>query len=134
MMPGADKPRPGAVFGFTLLEVLVALAVMTFALAGLWKALNQGISVADALPDRVVGRWVAQNRLVMRQAGRHWPEPRVYKGREEVAGRTWYWEEEVETTDEPQLRRIIVKVGASPDSLTLASLEGFIRQPVAGNE
>ena len=106
---------------------------MTVGLAALWKALNQGIAVTGALPERVQARWVAHNRVVLRQAGQHWPEPRVYRGSEEVAGRTWYWEEVVGTTSEPRLRRITVRVGASPEALTLASLEGFIRQPDAGD-
>lgn len=114
--------------GFTLLEVLVALAVMSFALTALWKVLSQGVAVADALPDRVLARWVAQNRLVLRQAERHWPEPQVYTGREVLAGKTWYWEELVGITSEPRLRRITVNVGAAPDALTLISLEGFLRQ------
>ena len=102
---------------------------MVFALAALWKALGQGIAVTDALPDRVVARWVAHNRIVLRQAGGHWPAPQVYRGSEQVAGKTWYWEEEVGTTGEPLLRRITVRVGATPEGLTLATLDGFIRQP-----
>ena len=121
--------RYAAVFGFTLLEVLVALTVMVFALAALWKALNVSIALSGALPQRVVARWVAHNRVVLRQAGEQWPEPQVYRGSEEMAGRTWYWEEEVGSTSEPQLRRITVRVGAGPDALTLATMEGLIKRP-----
>lgn len=115
--------------GFTLLEVLVALSVLVFALSALWKILGQSTAVVDALPDRVVAMWCAHNRVVLRQASLQWPEPQVYKGSEEWAGKIWYWEEEIGTTSEPRLRRITVKVGASPEALTLATLEGFIRQP-----
>lgn len=122
--------RYSTISGFTLLEVLVAMAVMVFALAALWKALNQGVAVSAALPDRIVANWVAHNRIVLRQAGAQWPEARVYRGSEEMAGRTWYWEEAVTSTGELQLRRITVRVGAAPEALTLATLEGFIRQPL----
>ena len=105
------------------------MTVLVFALAALWKVLNQGVAVSYALPDRIVARWVAHNRIVLRQASRQWPEARVYQGSEEMAGRTWYWEEEVGTTSEPQLRRITIRVGAAPDALTLATMEGFIKQP-----
>ena len=120
--------RYSAIFGFTLLEVLVAMAVLVFALAALWKALNQGVAVSAALPDRIVANWVAHNRIVLRQTGAQWPNAQVYRGSEEMAGRTWYWEEAVTTTGEPQLRRITVRVGAAPDALTLATLEGFVKQ------
>lgn len=102
---------------------------MVIGLAALWSVLNQGVAVTGALPDRVVARWVAHNRVVMRQAGGQWPEPQVYQGSEQIAGKTWHWEEEVRTTSEPRLRRITVRVGASPDALTLVTLDGFIRQP-----
>ena len=121
---GAGQPR-----GFTLLEVLVALSVMVLALSALWKILGQSTAVVDALPDRILAMWCAQNRIVLRQASLQWPEPQVYKGREELAGKIWYWEEEIGITSEPRLRRITVKVGFSPEALTLATLEGFIRQP-----
>ena len=115
--------------GFTLLEVLVAMAVMTIGLAALWKALGQGVAVTDAMPDRLVARWVAHNRVVLRQAGDQWPEPQVYRGSNRMAGKTWYWEEAIGMTGEPRLRRITVRVGDSPGALTLVTLEGFIRQP-----
>ena len=113
--------------GFTLLEVLVALTVMAFALAGLWKVLGQGLVTAESLPERTLARWVAHNRIVLRQATRQWPAARTYTGSEDLAGRTWYWEEEVRMTNEPQLRRLTVKVGKEPGNLSLFNLEGFIR-------
>lgn len=115
--------------GFTLLELLVALALTAVGLAALWNVLNQGVAVSSALPDRVVAKWVAHNRVVLRQAGGQWPEPQMYRSTEVMAGKTWHWEEEVATTSEPRLRRITVRVGASPEALTLATMEGFIRQP-----
>ena len=105
------------------------MAVMVIGLAALWKVLGQGVAVTDALPDRVVARWVAHNRVVLRQAAGQWPDTQVYRGRERMAGKTWYWEEEIGTTPEPRLRRITVRVGDSPGALTLVTLDGFIRQP-----
>ena len=129
MIRVTGKTRAGQPRGFTLLEVLVALSVMVFALSALWKILGQSTAVVDALPDRILAMWCAQNRIVLRQASLQWPEPQVSKGSEEWAGKIWYWEEEIGTTSEPRLRRITVKVGISPEALTLATLEGFIRQP-----
>jgi len=105
------------------------MVIMAFALAALWKALEVSTAVTGALPQRVQARWVAANRLWLRQATVQWPDAQVYRGSEELAGTTWYWEEQVTTTSEPQLRRITVRVGAAPEALTLATLEGFLRQP-----
>ena len=120
---------PGRIGGFTLLEVLVALAVTALAIAALWKALSQGIVVAQGLPERSAARWVAHNRIVLRQAAGEWPAPRTYRGNAEMGGREWHWEEQVSATEEPRLRRLTVKVGRTPEALSLAALEGFLRHP-----
>ena len=122
------KGMSGKSHGFTLLEVLVALVLATFALAALWQALSQGIAMTEGLSDRVLASWIAHNRIVLRQASGQWPETRTYEGSEAMAGRKWYWEEQVKATSEPQLRRLTVKVGKTPDSLSLVTLEGFFTQ------
>lgn len=123
------RGRPGRVCGFTLLEVLVALAVTALAIAALGKALSQGIVVAQGLPERSAARWVAHNRIVLRQAAGEWPALRAYRGSAEMGGQEWHWEEQVSATEEPRLRRLTVKVGRTPDALSVATLEGFLRQP-----
>ncbi len=115
--------------GFTLFEVLVALAVMGFALAGLWRGLSQSVVVADALPDRVTARWVAQNRLVVRQARSEWPQTRDYSGVMKMDGREWYWQEQVRPTQDPLLRKLTVSVRAEKKSTPLYSIEGHLRRP-----
>ena len=112
--------------GFTLLEVLAALAIVAFGLAALWKGLGQGIAVTQSLPDRVMARWVAQNRLVLRQARGDWPDTRTHDGETEMGGRTWFWEEQVTSTDSERLRRVTVTVGTEEDDPSLVSLEGYV--------
>lgn len=114
--------------GFTLLEILVALAVMVIAMTALWKGLAQGIAVSQGLSERVVARWVAQNRIAMRQVMGEWPDARTYDGTEQMGGRTWYWREQIATTAQPQLRSIIVSVGAREDA-PLVSLQGLLHRP-----
>ena len=116
--------------GFTLLEVLVALAVMVIAMTALWKGLAQGITVSQGMTDRVTARWVAQNRIVSRQVMGEWPDTREYSGTAKMGGRTWYWREQVATTGQSQMRSITVRVGVDEDS-TLISLQGFLQRPEA---
>ena len=111
--------------GFTLLEILVALAVMVIAMTALWKGLSQGIAVSQGLPDRVVARWIAQNRITLRQAMGEWPDPRTYTGTEQMGGQTWYWQEKVVNTGQAQMRSIEVSVGPGEKTM-LISLQGFL--------
>ena len=115
--------------GFTLLEVLVALAVTAIGLGALWMSMSHEITVTRNLPDRIIAGWVAQNRIVQRQVQDQWPDPRTYSGSEEMGGRKWYWQEQISSTDEPLLRRITVSVGSDPLSLSLFSLEGYLQRP-----
>ena len=115
--------------GFTLFEVLVALAVMGFAMAGLWQGLGQSVLIADALPDRVTARWVAQNRLVIRQARSEWPQTKDYSGVMKMDGREWHWQEQVRPTQDPLLRKLTVIVRTGKKSAPLYSIEGYLRRP-----
>lgn len=115
--------------GFTLLEVMVALAVLAFGLGAMWKGLSQAFVVTEGLPDRVIARWIANNRIVLLQANGQWPGTRTYKGSLGMAGKNWYWEQQVSSTEDSMLRRVTVRVGRDPDSLSLFSLEGYIQRP-----
>lgn len=114
--------------GFTLLEVLVALVIMVIAMTALWKGLAQGIAVSQGLPDRVIARWVAQNRITMRQVMGEWPDTRAYSGSEQMGGQTWYWQEQIAETSQTQMRSITVSVGKD-ESAMLVSLQGFLQNP-----
>lgn len=115
--------------GFTLLEILVALTIMTLGLAALWKSLSQSIEVTERLPQSVVARWVAQNRLTLRQAQSEWPPTRTFSGFEEMGGRTWYWQEKIEAGEQALLRRITVRVSLEEKSPAIYILEGFVARP-----
>lgn len=121
--------KRGSNRGFTLLEVVTALALLAFSLAALWKGLEQSTQVAQGLPARIVARWVAQNHLVMRQAREEWPAPRTLRGTEKMNGQTWYWTERVEQTDEAMLRRMTVEVATAARSNPLVSVEGYLARP-----
>lgn len=115
--------------GFTLLEVMVALAILALGLGALWTGLSQATVLAEGLPERVAARWVAQNRIILRQARQDWPEPGVSTGSGDMGGRTWYWQEQISYTREPLLRRIVVRVGRQPESLSLTRIEAYLQRP-----
>ena len=120
------KPRAG----FTLIEVLVALAVLTIALAAVMRALSQNIDTSASLRDRTVAMWVAQNRLVLHQIQRDFPALDTTTGDVEMAGRKWLWTELVTAAPgEPAMRQIHIEVRAASGSQSLARLIGFLSKP-----
>jgi general secretion pathway protein I len=115
--------------GFTLVEVLVALAVLAVALAAVTHSVSLGIDLSADLRDRNVALWVAQNRLVQHQAQRDFPAPDTTEGTIDMAGRTWRWREQVANTPEQKLRRIEIDVRSKDQDHVLARLVGFLAQP-----
>ena len=115
--------------GFTLLETLVALAILAIALAAVMRATGGGISHAEAMRKRVLADWVAQNRLVQHIASGEFLPLGIQNGEETQAGVRLIWKEEVGATPNPAFRRIEVSV-SEPDNpdYALRRLVGFLVQ------
>jgi general secretion pathway protein I len=116
--------------GFTLVEVLVALAVLTIALAAVMRAMSQSIDTSASLRDRTIAMWVAQNRLTMHQVTRDFPSLDTTEGDTEMAGRAWRWREQVTPAPgEPDMRQVHIEVRAASGPQPLARLVGFLSKP-----
>lgn len=113
--------------GFTLLEVLVALAITASGIAAMTAALGGRIDRAAALEARVMGEWLASNRLAERRIGRSWPDTGEYPGQARAGDRDLYFVEQVSNTDDPDLRRVDVRVYSDPDrTRSVGSLFGYL--------
>jgi general secretion pathway protein I len=71
---------PGHFRAFTLVEVLVALAVLSLALMAALRASSVGVSTSNEIRDRLLAGWVAQNRLAEHRARRDWLPVGVFNG------------------------------------------------------
>lgn len=113
--------------GFTLIEVLVALAILAIALAAAARASSMSISNSETLKQRLLGNWVAQNRLAEHTARRDWPEVGTTSGETEQGGLPMRWEEIVSTTPNTRFRRMeIVVYPASAPEHEAARLAGYL--------
>lgn len=121
------RPTPCRSRGFTLIEVLVALAVVAVALAAGMRALAQSADGAATLKLRTLALWVAQNRLAQAQLQNPWPPPGTTAGGEVQANVALAWRETVSATPNPAFRRIEIVV-TQPDvpDYALARLAGYL--------
>ncbi|MBU1215324.1 MAG: type II secretion system minor pseudopilin GspI [Gammaproteobacteria bacterium] len=115
--------------GFTLLEVLVALAILAIAMAAVSRTTSSSVQHVEALRTRVVADWVAQNRLALHQARGDWLPTGIQNGEEVQSDLSYPWREEIIATPNPTMRRIVVNVYAPYDRThSLRELSGYLVQ------
>lgn len=113
--------------GFTLVEVLVALAIVAIALLSALRAAGQGTNNVGELRSRLLAGWVAENLLAEHRARADWLPLGVQRGAARQGGLDFAWREEVIATPNAAFRRVDVRVYASAEeSHSLAHLAGFI--------
>ncbi|HUJ52151.1 MAG TPA: type II secretion system minor pseudopilin GspI [Steroidobacteraceae bacterium] len=96
--------------GFTLIEVLVALAIVAIGMAAVLGALTSSADTISYLRDKTFAQWVALNQIAtVRLSGQVAPVGNS-NGDVEFAGRSWHWRQEVTATQIPGAVRIDVKV------------------------
>jgi general secretion pathway protein I len=110
-----------------LIEVLVALAIVSIALLSALRAAGQGTNNLGELRSRLLAGWVAENLLAEHRARRDWLPPGMRRGTEREGGLEFAWREEVIDTPNPSFRRVDVRVFATAEeSHSLAHLTGFV--------
>lgn len=109
--------------GFSLIEAMVALAVLAIATVGLIGAVEQHIDSTRGVERRAIAMWVAENRLADLEVG----TPEANAGQVEMLGRQWDVAVKRTGTDDPALDRVTIDVAAAGDAAPLAHLDGFLR-------
>lgn len=113
--------------GFTLLEVLVALAIIAIALLAALRAAGIATNSLQELRGRQLAGWVADNRLAEHRARGAWLPLGIAQGQEEQGGIGFAWREEVASTPNPAFRRVDIFVHASQSpERRLAHVTGFV--------
>lgn len=110
---------------FTLLEVLIALAVVALALLALVRTAGVQVGAFDALRERTLAGWVAANVLAETRLASALPPTGRGDGHAQLGGRDWRWTREVKATPQAGLRRIEVQVFLDRAQQPSATLSGF---------
>lgn len=108
------RVSPPALSGFTLVEVMVALAIVALAVPALLFTLDQHIDGTAHLRDKSLASLVAANKLSevrLLAASRQQLLQGSETGSVELAEREWFWWLESEQTEVPRFYRVEVRVG-----------------------
>ena len=120
--------------GFTLVEILVALAILAIAVAAVVTAVSANVSNAGYLRDRTLAHWVAMNKVTELQVGGTWPAPGTQQGESLMADQEWSWQVTVSTTDDADVRRLDVNVYADKAHKdSRATMVAYVGRPTGSN-
>ncbi len=102
--------------GFTLIETLVALAIVAIALAAALRATLANVDAVTEMKTRTQAAWVASNVINQMVAQKAFPELGAKEGKAMQGQSGFVWRQEVTVTPNYSFRRVEVKVFL-PDSL-----------------
>ncbi|HTX25291.1 MAG TPA: type II secretion system minor pseudopilin GspI [Steroidobacteraceae bacterium] len=96
--------------GFTLIEVLVALAIVAIGMAAVLRTLGSAADTAVYLRDKTFAEWIALNQLAQTRLNTQLPAIGTTDGELDYAGRHWRWRQDVSDGGFPGILRIDVSV------------------------
>jgi general secretion pathway protein I len=100
---------------FTLLEVMLAMAVFAIAGVALLGAAGNNLKNMANLETKMFAQWVASNQLVEVNLNTSWPPRNNKKGKVEMAGREWFWQQKVIKTTDKDMRAVVLEVRLDED-------------------
>ncbi len=119
--------------GFTLIEVLVALAVVAFGLAALFTTVNQTVRNADYMREKTFATWIALNRITEARLSGQAPGDDELHDTLEFAGQRWRWELKTYETEVEGIVRLEARAALedAPEDSWPGLATGFIGDAVA---
>jgi general secretion pathway protein I len=119
------KPSNKSNMGFTLLEVLVALAIFAVAAGAIIKQVSQTTRQTSTLEQKTMAWWVAENQMNGFLLSDQLPAIGKRTQTVTLADHEWRVETGVSATTQEDLRRIDIEVYQLDQSYRLAGLTGF---------
>lgn len=119
--------RGAAAAGFTLVEIIVALAVFSLAALALLRLEGQTVRSAQLLDETMLAQTVARNVVVEALTDARPPVRGTQQGVEQNGGRAWTWRRLAEPLGDQGAIRIEVSV-AGPNGAVLGRLSA-VRPP-----
>ena len=112
--------------GFTLIEVLVALAIVAIALGTIIAITSQDIMRVDSMQKRMFANWIAQNKLAENRLNNIKNSVGTKDGSIIYAGSEWTWEIVTSKSGIENLLRMDVSVSNASDKVSIRKLTGFV--------
>lgn len=118
--------------GFTLLEVLIAMAVISVALTAIIKTGSNTTANTAYLKQKTYAHWIAMDRIAELQTEQDWPSRGTQKDTVKMLGQEWEWTQVTSETVDPNLRRVEVSVilaDGGDEDFPLVTMVAFFLDP-----
>lgn len=109
-MDNAKTAPKSSTQGFTLIEIVVALTLLSFSLGAVLTAVNRQSFQLQQLADRFYANRVAMQLASRFQALNTWPALGDRRDKVTVGDETWDWVMTASSTSEERMRRVEVRV------------------------
>lgn len=118
--------------GFTLLELLVAMAIFATAGMAIMQASSAHIRSLSVLDDLTIASYVANNQMQLALLETDWPGKETSQGKVEMANRNWLWQQHITKLTDADLRLIQISVSLeeAPEQVLL-QLQSYKGKPGA---
>lgn len=117
--------------GFTLVEVMVALAIAAFALGSLIAAISQMVDASASVQERAFASWIGQNRIAEMRLANAIPDVSTTTTDVTFAGLEWELETTVSETGVENLYRVDVAVTLIGETDSSGVVTGFVGEPTS---
>lgn len=116
--------------GFTLIEVLLALAIIAIALTALLKATAQNIENTRRLKEKTISHWVAMQGVSMIQLNLIHLNPTIETTQATtMLGEKWYWRAKISTTPVKTIQKITISLSLKESGPFREELTAFRYNP-----
>ena len=119
--------------GMTLIEVLIALAIVAIVLTAVIKTVTQSIRATSYLQNKTIAMWVGVQAINEARLGLLALSPASDKEAYQTTmlGREWYWQGGQTETPNKRIRKIIINVFATnpenaEEATPLVTLESYV--------
>ncbi|KXS36419.1 MAG: Type II secretory pathway, pseudopilin PulG-like protein [Idiomarina sp. T82-3] len=115
--------------GFTLIEVMVAIAIFAMAALAAVSAASGHLNSLSTIQQRTFAQYVAANRLTELNLTTTWPLKDNQRGSERQGGVEWQWRQQVVETVTPNVVAVTIEVTQGEQDYQWARLTQYVRKP-----